>query len=98
MFDPFSTPSPGPEEIVFFTFDGKPLICIEESFYQTIAEDLRTKCIVALRPFAKEILASKGSVHLEFDIGFKGARVRMREMDVELQKRIAGAIPSLRTL
>lgn len=85
-------------EIVFFTYDGKPFLCIEEPFYQGISEDLRAKCLQALRPFANEIINSKGSIHFEFDAGFKGARVRMKDMEVELQGRIARAIPSLQTL
>jgi hypothetical protein len=86
------------EEIMFFTYEGKPFICIREDFYHTIAEDLRTKCIKALRPFANEIVDSEGSIHFEFDRGFKGARVRMKNMGEDLQRRIAAAIPSLNTL
>ncbi|MEO8589699.1 MAG: hypothetical protein ABI432_10050 [Flavobacteriales bacterium] len=86
------------DEFVFFRYDGKPFLAIREKVYQVIADDLRTKCMTALRPFADEIAKSKGAVHFEFDRAFLGARVRMVGIEEELQQRIAVAIPSLSTL
>ena len=86
------------QEHVQFSYDGRSFLFIREKSFQRIAEDLRMKCLAALRPFAHEIERAQGTVHFEFDRGFTGARVRMNNLEVELQEGISKAIPSLSTL